>query len=199
MSITIELNNLFEDDTDEKEKFQTLLEKRNDSELENALQKIIYAAMSEYKQMFLGRGIPSRADEIQQYRLFYLIENYFGEMPSEEQVSSMFKMTQTRSRSLIRSVTTKFHYDLEEIIKNSLKDIVKKAKKSEDDDNIYHLIIHSNSSVEQLNRIIAKEAPHLDQMKRINNSRTYGVSGSSCEKLCERFGIDFNDLPIEDE
>ena len=48
------------------------------------LEKIMQASLREYKEMFLGMGLPSRADEIQQHRLFYLIQCYFRDMiPSE--------------------------------------------------------------------------------------------------------------------
>ncbi len=68
--------------------------------------------------MFLGRGFPSHADEIQQHRLYLMIKYCFKDtLPSEAQVSSIFQLTQSKSRSLICSVLTRFHYELTEDLK----------------------------------------------------------------------------------
>lgn len=196
MPISIELNDLFE--SNEKEKLKKLLKRTeedlSETELENETVKIIKAAMCEYKQMFLGMGLPTRADEIQQYRLYYLIERYFKEMPTEEQVSSMFQLTHTKSRTLIRSVMTRFRYNLDQIISDNLKDILNNAELKED--NNCYFVIQSNYALEQFKNIIDNRAPTSDGIRRVaNTSRTFYTSKSSYKTLCENFDmvVEFED------
>ena len=169
---------------DEKEtkKLKDLFGVESDSEFLNVLQKVTHAALSEYKQMFLGMGMPSRAEEIQQYRLYYLIKHYFGEtMPSEAEVSAMFQLTQPRSRSLIRSVVTRFRFDLEQELLTTLKETIENA---ELEDGEYHVVIRSNHILDELNQIIETEAPDLDPIRKVRNkARTYCISEDSCDTI----------------
>ena len=189
MSFNIEIPDDFFSE-DEQNKLMNLFETKDDPKFSKALQKVVHAALSEYKEMFLGIGLPSRADEIQQHRLFYLIKHYFEDrLPSEAEVSSMFQLTQSRSKNLIRLVMTRFHYDLEMEIKNTLKKTIRKAELN-DKGTEYRVIIQSDNVLEELNRIIAVEAPRFDPVRKVRNmSRTYSISEDSYEVLCKYFGI----------
>lgn len=176
---------------DEREKLQVLLEATDDAEFANALGKVVLAGLDEYKSMFLGMGLPSRADEIRQHRLFYLIKRYFvRRLPSEAEVSSMFQLTQSQSKSLIRSVMARFRYELEEEIRNTLVEHIKRAEINNDAGE-YRIVIHSDNVLDELNRIIGSIAPNLDQIKKVRNtSRTYAISEDSYEALKRHFKID---------
>lgn len=183
MRINFELGDIIE--SREKEKLKTLFDCENDVQLEETLNNVVKASLSEYKEMFLGRGLPSRADEIQQHRLFYLIKYHFsGRLPSESEVSALFQLTQTRSKSLIRFVMTRFHYDLEEEVKNSLISTLESAE--EDSEDGYRVVIQSDNVLEELNRIISREAPDLDPVRKVPKmSRTFAISTDSHNKLWE--------------
>lgn len=125
MPIHIELPDGFFGD-DERERLKALFKVQDDQGFSAALGRVVCAALDEYKEMFLGKRLPSRADEIRQHRLFHLIKHFFvGRLPSEAEVSSMFQLTHSRSRSLLRFVMTRFRYDLEEEIRNTLRDAVR--------------------------------------------------------------------------
>ncbi|NMB18828.1 MAG: hypothetical protein GX984_05170, partial [Erysipelothrix sp.] len=97
--ITIQLTNDLLDET-EIQKLMTLFNCQSDEEFNLALKNVILAALTEYKEMLLGKGLPTRADEIKQHRLFHLVKHYFqGVMPTEAEVSSMFQLTETESRA----------------------------------------------------------------------------------------------------
>ena len=189
MPIAIELPDDFFTD-DERQKLKDLFKTQDDAEFSEALQKVLRAALSEYKDMFLGMGLPSRADEIRQHRLFHLIKHYFVDgMPSEAEVASMFQLTQSRSKSLIRFVMTRFRYNLEQEIHNTLKATVEQAQ-FHDGSHEYRVVIQSDNVLEELNRIIGAVAPNLDPVRKVRNmSRTYSISEDSYTVLCKHFGI----------
>lgn len=200
MKITIDLSKQFFDD-DEWIRLKDFFEKDEIEDLKDDLEKIIPAALSEYKEMFVGRGFPSRADEIRQYRLFYLIKHYFGELPSESEVSAMFQETQSRSKSLIRLVLTRFRYDLKEEIDNALINAICSARPNNSEGNpAYHVTIQSDIIVEELNRVINKNAPRcLIVKKNPGTGRSYSISEDSYDKLREVYGLTDENCPSNDD
>lgn len=183
MEINIELpENFFEQD--EWHRLQDFFNKESIEDLNEDLKKIMLSALKEYKEMFIGRGFPSRADEIREYRLFYLIKNYFKGFPSEAEVSDMFQETQTRSKSLIRNVLTRFRFDLKDEIDNVLKDTLCSARLTEDENQEYRVTIQSDIIVEEFNRIINKKAPKCKVIKKVSGTgRNYSISEDSYDKL----------------
>lgn len=171
-----------------------------DDDLENALEKVILASLREYKEMFVGMGLPSRADDIQQFRLFLLISEFFeNKIPSESEVSAMFQMTPSRSKSLIRSVMTKYKHQLKIQIEDTLKETIfndKTPVKYPNDGNKCLIFIPSANVVEQLNGIIeqcTKADNYLDGIRKYpEGARMYYTSKSSYLRLCEKLGITFN-------
>lgn len=183
MPINIELPDDFFT-ADERERLKELFKTQDDAEFSEALQKVVRAGLSEYKEMFLGMGLPSRADEIQQHRLFHLIKYYFGgRLPSEPEVTSMFQLTESRSRRLIRSVMTRFHYALGLEIQNTLREAIDQAQ-FDGDSEMYRVVIQSDNVLEEFNRIIGMVAPRLGRVRKVPNmSRTYSVSVDSYNAL----------------
>lgn len=184
----MELDGIFNED--EIKKFKKVIGLKDTDDPSEAILQITNAALNEYKQMLLGMGLPSRADEILQYRLYYLIKHYFnGKIPTEPQVSSMFQLTPQRSRSLIRAVMTRFRFDLENEVENTLRKTVSKAK-WDDQNGEFRIVIRSYNIVEQLNRIIESKAPDLDPVRKIQlQARTYRISEDSCIVLCRALEI----------
>jgi hypothetical protein len=189
MSMQIEIPDKFFTN-DEKEKLKVLFEVNTEEGFEDALCKIILAALDEYRDMFLGMGLPSRADEIREYRLYYLIKRFFnGRIPDELEVSSMFQLPETRSKSLILYVLTRFHFDLREEILNTLREIIKGAEITHDGVE-YRVFIQSKNMVEELDRIIGRGGVRYKKMSKARNeSNMYLIVLDSYEVICRYLGI----------
>lgn len=61
---------------DEIKILKRTFECESDDDLEKALEKVIIASLKEYKEMFVGMGIPTRAEDIHQLRLFLMISDF---------------------------------------------------------------------------------------------------------------------------
>jgi len=190
MSIQVELPEEFYTD-DEEQRLMELFGSRDNQEFSDAIRKVTLAALTEYKEMFLGQGLPSRADEIRQHRLYFLTKYFFeGRLPSEAEVSSMFQLTRSRSRSLLRYVITRFHYDLENETRKTLINALSQAQFDEDKEE-YRLNLQSDIVLEELNRIIGMVAPNLDPITKVRNmARTYSISVDSFSILGKHLNID---------
>lgn len=185
--ITIQLTNDLLDEQ-EIQKLMTLFNCQSDEEFNLALKNVILAALTEYKEMLLGKGLPTRADEIKQHRLFHLVKHYFqGVMPTEAEVSSMFQLTETESRALIRNVRTRFRYQLEAEILNTLQQTITSAELNEDK---YYVVIQSDNVLEELNRVVSTNAPQLDPITKVRGSaRKYQISEDTYELLRNVLGV----------
>lgn len=182
----------------EKDRLKEFFNVSDDEDLKDPISKIIKSSLTEYQDMCVGRGFLSRAEDIRQYRLFYLIKYYYGTIPTETEVSLMFQETQSRSKTLIRMVLTRFRYDLKEQIENKLKDTFCAAKKVENEDE-YRVTIQSDILVEELNRIINKEAPRCQIVRKFSGTgRSYRIQADSYDKLKVYFFRD-GDCPSREE
>lgn len=158
----------------------------NDDDFTKEIEKISHAAIVEYKEMLLGNGLPTRADEIRQRRLLHLIKYYFlDRIPTETEISSMFQLTEAESRTLLKSVKTRFRYELMQKIKDTLKHTVNSAQKVQNS-NKYRVIIKSNNILEELNRLIGQLEPLCPPItKQKDTSQNFEMSGDAYDKLVE--------------
>jgi len=175
---------------DEREKLIALLRVSDDAGFAEALNKLALAALDEYRQMFLGMGLPSRANEIREYRLFYLIKRFFQQrIPDELEVASMFQLPITRSKNLILNVLARFRYNLQEQINNTLRAIIEGAEEI-DDGRQYRVFIASTNMADELNRIIARSGLHLRQLTKVRNEHNlYLIAPDSYEHLRRELGL----------
>ncbi|MEK4186372.1 hypothetical protein [Paenibacillus sp. FSL L8-0494] len=181
MAIQVELSDdIFTQD--EVGKLKKLFGTETDESFIDAINAITAAAITEYKEMLLGKGLATRADEIKQHRLFHLVKHYFqGRIPTESEVSLMFQLTESESRALIRNVRTKFRYQLEEEVFSTLKLIVSSAVLSGSN---YFVVIQSDNVLEELNRVISLNAPQLDPITKARGSaRQYQISEDTYDLL----------------
>ncbi len=170
-------------------------------DLNNHLVKMSEASFEEYLSMFLGQKVFKRGSDILEYRLFLLIEKFFDKrIPNEQDVCRLFQSTSSESRSLIRSVISKYQYSLKSAIESSVKDAVSNAKK-EDGEHKYTVIINSKNIVDELNRKLADLDGNLPSVSKKRGSvSTYEISPSSYEKLCDDLGIDCdNEVEVDTE
>lgn len=183
MSIEVNLAEVF--DENEKEQFKKFLKQFNeDEDFEVLVKKIILASLSEYKEMFLGMGMPSRADEILQYRLNFLIKFFYEDnIPSENDVSMMFHLTQNKSKGLLRSLMVRFYHENNRKLDKTLFKILDNANK---DDKKFTIIIPSKFFLEELNSRINKINPKLQIItKTKGTSALYEIDEKTLNKLKE--------------
>jgi hypothetical protein len=183
MPITIELGL----SADEKDQLAGIM-KCDPNDLDSTIAPYAKASLEEYARMFIGQRVFTRGADIREYRLFLLIKEPFGnQIPDEQRVSDLFQTTATQSRSLIRSVMSKFQYELQEAIDASLKRAVEQAESEGDD---WTITVNSENIVESLNRVIGSIDGTLPQIeKRRGTVSSYMLKQSSYLKLCERFGL----------
>ncbi|NLJ18997.1 hypothetical protein, partial [Globicatella sulfidifaciens] len=126
------------------------------------------------------------------------VKHYFqGVMPTEAEVSSMFQLTETESRALIRNVRTRFRYQLEVEIMNTLQQTLLSAEFNEDK---YHVVIQSDNVLEELNRVVSTNAPKLDPITKVRGSaRKYQISEDTYELLSNVLGINQEAAATEQE
>jgi hypothetical protein len=81
------------------------------------------AAAEEYIRMILGQRVFTRGQDIREYRLYLLVKHVFaGKLPTEQQICSLFQTTTTQSRALLRAVMSKYQYELQEAIYDTLRE-----------------------------------------------------------------------------
>lgn len=168
--------------TEEKERLFQTLGLQNDSELEG----VILAAFCEYKDMLLGNGLSTRADEIKQHRLYHLIKNFFvGHIPTEMEVARMFQLTESESKSLIKNVRTRFRYKLQAELNTSLKAALEEFAITNDK---YEAVVSSDNILEELNVIVAQKDATLEPIKKVrDSSKKYSMPEDTYNALQEYF------------
>jgi hypothetical protein len=144
------------------------------------------AAVEEYVRMFLGQRVYTRGSDIREYRLLLLIKHALGgRIPSEAEVSRLFQTTESQSRSLIRSVMSKFQYELREEIVQTLRETLSESGR-ESDEADYEVVIDSDNVVDELNRRIQAIDGTLPAIqKKRGTASTYVLRPSSHDRLIE--------------
>jgi hypothetical protein len=132
-----------------------------------ALEKLCKTAFMEYVKMFKEKGLPTRADEVQQERLFFLL-NYFFEnrLPSENEISSIFQLTPSQSKTLLRNTKSRYRTKINTYIKNTLLTTLNLAVQSNPNGD-YEFVCTSPTTVEELNSIISQKGPELQPIEKI--------------------------------
>lgn len=148
------------------------------------------AALTEVVTMFLGQKVFSRGSDMLEYRLLLLIQHAFkSQIPDEQRVCRLFQTTASGSRSLIRSVMSKYQYQLKSAIEKSIKLTVESARKAQGETE-YSVVINSLNLVEELNRLLAEIDGNLPQINKKHASvSTYEIAASSYSRLCERLSV----------
>jgi hypothetical protein len=156
----------------------------SEEEFDISLSKFGKAAIEEYVRMFLGQKVFTRGADIKEYRLLLLIKTVFdNEIPEEQKVCDLFQMTSTESRSLIRSVMSKYQYELKEAITKTLVDKVSNVIYDESE-SYYTVDIKTENIVSELNRILGTVDGSLPPIARKKGTvSTYIIRTSALNKL----------------
>jgi hypothetical protein len=160
----------------------------SDEELVQQLSRYGSASLSEYVTMILGLKVFRRGSDIMDYRLFLLIENAFeGQIPDEQVVSNLFQTTSTESRSLIRSVMSKYQYQLKTAKERSIINILKSAKKDDVEDH-YVVIVNNLNLIAEMNNAIANIDGSLPPIEKNHDGiSTWLIKSSSYNHLKGRY------------
>jgi hypothetical protein len=179
ISISLELTN------DEQTQLAAILGTTT-GELEDALAPFAKAALEEYARMFLGQRVFTRGSDAREFRLLLLIKHAFeNRFPDDQRISDLFQTTLSESRSLIKSVSAKYQYELAGAKEATLKAVLDSAEQRDD---IWLLSINSRTVVEQLNRDLVQLGSDLPPVRlKENTGSTYVVAASSFEKLREKY------------
>jgi hypothetical protein len=186
ITVSIELN------PEEKQELAGILNVAQ-AQLGTKIKPYAEAAIKEYVQMFLGKRVMTRGSDIREHRLFLLIQSAFGNaIPNERVVSSLFQCTPSQSRSLIRSVLSKYQYQLREATKTTVVKVLRSIKK--DDDSLV-ILIDNEAIASDLNGVLQSLDGTLDQIvKRAGKLAEYEIKKSAYLKLCTSYGEPPRDL-----
>lgn len=152
------------------------------------------ASFEEYYRMFLGQKVFTRGSDFQEYRLFLIIKRALeNDIANEELVSSLFQLTASQSRSLIRSVLSKYQYELHDALNNTLIKVLQDAQdvhSSGGRTSEYTIDVRNKSVVSELNQLLGNIDGNLPQItqKRGTYSK-YLVSVASYRALCDKLGV----------
>jgi hypothetical protein len=145
--------------------------------------------MREYVNGFLGNWTATRAADLQEFRLLALILEVFGGIPDEDVVVRHFSITPSQARSLIRSVLSKYPFELREPLRAALAQAVEGCRQQEED-GLYEVVINNSTVVEELNRRLAAIDGRLPQVaKKRRSVSVYQASAASYEALCADLGV----------
>jgi hypothetical protein len=166
---------------DETNLLKDIIESEQD-DLDSSLSVYAKAAFEEYIRMFLGQKVFTRGSDMREYRLFLLIKTVFNRhIPDEQKICDLFQLTLTESRTLIRSVMSKYQYELKEAINNTLIDIIINAKP---DDKEYLIDVKTENLVRELNKILGSISGDSQQInKKVGTITNYIVKPSAYVQL----------------
>jgi hypothetical protein len=159
-------------------------------DLDRVLGPYVTAALQEYIRMFVGQRVFTRGADIREYRLLLLILNAFGnKIPDEQRISDLFQTTASQSRALIRSVMSKYQYELSSAIKATIADTIKSANQSKPGAD-YEFTVNNQNVVEAMNRTLASLQGTWPQVAaKTGTVSTYVIKPSSRDKLVEHYDI----------
>jgi hypothetical protein len=157
------------------------------ADLPDVLSRYAAAGLREYISMFQGQKVFKRGSDILEFRLLLMIEEAFENLiPDENKVSNLFQTTSTESRSLIRSIMSKYQYQLKVAIESSLKKLITNAKQ-ESKDSDYSIVINSQNLVDECNLMLARIDGSLPLVSKQRGSvSTYLIKPSSYKTLKDR-------------
>jgi hypothetical protein len=134
----------------------------SDTDIKSVLVKITKCSLLEYRKMFIEKGLPAKAAEVLQERLFFLIKGYFKDsLPTEQQISTIFQLTHSGSKTLLKNTISKSRIYLEAEIKESIKKVLKSASKDGDK---YSIVIQSETIKDEINLVLTQKAPTLKKL-----------------------------------
>jgi len=179
--------NLQEDDLSEKEIsiIKDCLGIEEEAKLEEDLGKLAKAAFMEYVKMLTESGMPTKAEEMKQERLLFLLKYFFADrIPDENDLSLIFQITQSQSRTLLKNTKSRFRTKIEKNIRKSLLKAIEKETKPDIKNKMVYFECKSSAFIEELNSIIRLKASNNKPIqKKPETAGWYGCSKDTHEFL----------------
>jgi len=177
-------------DASQRKRLAAILECK-ESEVEKRLAPYATAALEEYVRMFTGERVFTRGQDIREYRLYLLMRYVFGgTIPDDRQVSALFQTTSSQSRTLVRSVLSKFQYELEPVVRESLRAAVEGAVEGES--GTWRIELRSQNAVDALNELIARLSTRAKPLPLLtpnaSGANVYTLANSARNALRKEFG-----------
>lgn len=188
MIIRIELNEIDFSEAEARTVLDSLDVSEDDDE-NVALSRLAKSAFLEYKKMFVGRGLPTRADEVMQDRLLFLIKNYFVDrLPFEYEIAKIFQLPPSQSRTLLRNTRSRFRTELGDVIRATLRSVLESGEQREEGD--WELTITSDAVVEEIGMILLQKGTGLQPLKKkARETGRYICAADTCALLQSVVGV----------
>jgi|GEM_PF-416437 len=166
-----------------------------DAELEEKVSSISEAAGYEYIRMVLGQKIFTRGQDIKEYRLLLLIKYFFyGSIPDEQMITTLFQTTNTESKSLLRSVLAKYQYELRPSIEHTITNILRNdltPGENATEDVVFYVSNIPVNIIDEMNKTLSSINGALTQISKKRGSlNTFEIANSSCTSLKAYYGIE---------
>ena len=189
MNISINISNA-ELSTNDKALIKECLGLQSAQDLNLAFTKICKTAFLEYCKMFKEKGLPTRADEVMQERLFFLLNHYYiDRLPSENEISTIFQLTPSQSKTLLRNSKSRYRTKIATSLNNSLKAIVHPAVLNNDTGKLEFVFL-SSVLIEELNLIVSQKGPTLEQINKIKGKASkYECAEDTYDLLKAELGL----------
>ena len=160
-------------------------------DVDDAIERCVTAAREEYLRMILGQRVFTRGQDIREYRLYLMIRHVFhGRLPTEPQISALFQTTATQSRALLRAVMSKYQYDLQDPILDTLRDELRRGQPDPNTPGGLLLTVDSENVIDALNRELGSIDGTLSQVTKARNTvSTYEVPAASYKALQQHLGL----------
>jgi hypothetical protein len=189
VNVTITLSD-DEFDADQRLVVREALGLRSETQLAEAMKKLGKAATLEYISMFVEKGMPTRADEVRQDRLYFLLENYYeNRLPPEAEVSAIFQITSSQSRTLLRNTRSRYRNKIAVQVKSTAKAVITAATKNADTDR-WEMLIDSAVILEELNQAIRTKKPTLKLVQlKLGSAGQYEADPDTYTFLKGEYGV----------
>lgn len=180
MKITID----FDLSDEEKKRLIYTLHCKDETEFNKVFPRYAAAAIREYSDLFLGKHVASTGPEIRQNRLLLLIRYAFrNQIPDEQVVSELFQTTLSQSRTLINTVLSKYRFELNPLLDESMRNTIARARHDQESD-FYEISPPSNLIVDRMNRVLAQVDGTLSRIvKKPGSVSTYRMKPSVYSEL----------------
>lgn len=179
----------FDIDIEDEIELASIIGCEND-ELSTKVSSFGKASIIEYLEMIQGVKVFKRGSDILEYRLFLLVNHVFdGKIPDEQVISKLFQATATESRGYLRSIISKYQYQLKAAIDDTIKEILSNAE-AQTISGPYNITLNSMNVIEELNKkLTAIDGTLAPVSKKRGSVSTYEVTKSSYEKLCQSLEV----------
>jgi hypothetical protein len=159
-----------------------------EEQLPSILSDLAKTAFIEYKNMVTDHGIPDKAAEVREERLGYLIKYFYKDhIPKESEIQTVFQLSSTASKTLLKNTRSKKRTLLEEQIKKTVIQVLNNATPNGDK---YTIEIKSENLLQEINELISEKGAGLHKVTAVRNvASLYDCPIDTMNLLKSEYGI----------